>query len=197
MYWLRTIWDSSRKNWDSTVQTDWRKVFKLYSPRLDKDDLELYQSIQDEVSTDTLEIILVSTFNIKSSEEKIKKVTVNFLNNSSTLVKYSDIYNRQIWYVSELGFISWKTLHEESWNYDKSVIELCEKINSYVEDQTTTDLTARFCGEIFPQVCIMNIKIVQVLEWEMTLMVTDICQSIKQFVKRNNWDLMQCIDICT
>ncbi len=184
MSWLETIWDIKISKWDSTVQKDNTWIYKLYKPTLAKENLKLYQNIQNIVSNDIVNILLSTGIKIRSSNFLIKKVRVKFHNIDSELLKYCEGDSKKEWYTAKVWNVDWNSLYDELESYYYKVEELYSIICSHVEKRTWASLHTISRWKKHYDINPMNIKVTQIWYWEIEITVTDISTNIERFVKK-------------
>lgn len=195
MNWLKTLWDY-KKWWDSIVQTDWKRCFKLYHTLnwvdLTLANLWLYLSAQSRLSGKTLEINFPEW--IILWDTLIKSFEIDFLNVSSDLYEAHTPFKhtKRKLLVADMPYIEWQTLQEltESfWYYDifrdywmeNSIRKLLNKIWEYIEKKCEWYIYSNYD---FHQLNPCNVKIVSIDKESSLakLVVTDICMDIWKFI---------------
>lgn len=185
---LVTLWDSKESwLWDSTVITDWKKVFKLYpQEHFPESDLVFYKSIQSRLNW--IQMILKTPISFWF-RKKVHTFEIDFLPLDWDITFASDIIDWELLIVDEVRYIDWVTLWDIEKRFFAEGINIITKLlKQHLESKTglffwTDILNPILANQINPY----NIKVIEVnyKTWVAKLVVTDIAMKVFKFILWN------------
>lgn len=198
-----TLWDREKSRWDSTVLTDGKKCFKLYTKwQLSVQDIRFYHHTQNSLLQTNIRFdAWIDLWLWKA----IKEFEVVFLKLDSDIYWASDLITKKPVIVSEVTLEKWESLA----NYIKEsnpvdcvsfrIFPLLKKIQEYISQELRLDVSTSDEFKYHPflqfQINANNIKIkkVDVINGKVELIVTDICMQVFEFIQNNKLTVQEFI----